>query len=283
MDTTFYKYCGDSGIRIIEDLRLKITPPIEFNDPFELTSRSKFAITKNYMIARLKDTPDFYRPVFVNMQRIGYPHDFEQLIKDLPAQIRLQFPEFKRQMVAALEERDMSALNEASKLFGIFCVSKFATSIRMWSHYANEHKGIVVGLNMANIGTAYGPFERVKYHKVRRAINPWINPKSPQWFTDILDTFLIKSCDWSYENEFRRIFQLKHLICPPIDKDKKHHYLFDISAADILEVIFGCRIERTYEMQVRDALLRRPKTFGHVRLYRCKRHRARFELEAVSC
>ena len=32
-----YKYAGESGLRILEDLRLKITPPNEFNDPFEVT------------------------------------------------------------------------------------------------------------------------------------------------------------------------------------------------------------------------------------------------------
>lgn len=279
----FYKYCGDSGIRIIEDLRLKITPPSEFNDPFELTSRSKFAITKEYMIARLKDAPDFYRPVFEDMQRDGYPHDFHTFMQELPAQIRFHFSEFRRRMVAALENRDMHALNEASQKFGVFCVSKVATSICMWSHYGNEHTGIAVGLNMRNIGKAYGPFDRVKYRKSRHAINQWIDRKSPQWFNDILDTFFTKSKDWSYEREFRRIFQLKELMCSPIDKDGKRHYFYDIRGADLLEVIFGCRINSTYEMQVRKALLRRPETFGHVKLYRCKRHGTRFELECTPC
>ena len=30
-----YKYCGDLGVEILEKLELKVTPPNQFNDPFE--------------------------------------------------------------------------------------------------------------------------------------------------------------------------------------------------------------------------------------------------------
>lgn len=34
---TVYKYCDQRGIDIVENLRLIVTPPNQFNDPFELT------------------------------------------------------------------------------------------------------------------------------------------------------------------------------------------------------------------------------------------------------
>jgi len=35
MTDAVFKYCDARGVSILQDLELKITPPNEFNDPFE--------------------------------------------------------------------------------------------------------------------------------------------------------------------------------------------------------------------------------------------------------
>ena len=37
MDRLLYKYCDRRGIDVLDRLRLKVTPPNRFNDPFEVT------------------------------------------------------------------------------------------------------------------------------------------------------------------------------------------------------------------------------------------------------
>ncbi len=160
----FYKYAGNSGIKIFKDLRLKITPPNEFNDPFELTPRSKFTITLAEMVDRANTSPDQYRGVFEDLKKDGYRYTFEHFITELPKALPAKFSQFRKRMREKLVKNDMKSLNEASAFFGVLCVSKIANNIPMWSHYANDHKGIVIGLDMANIGAAFGPFRNVKYH-----------------------------------------------------------------------------------------------------------------------
>ena len=58
--------------------------------------------------------------------------------------------------------------------------------------------------------------------------------------------------------------------------------ILDISGSDIREIIFGCWISNRYEKRIRKELERRPKTFGHVRLLRCKRSRIKFKLDIIS-
>src|SRR5450432_1717823 len=36
---TIYKYCGKYGLKVLDNLELKITPPNQFNDPFEFTPK----------------------------------------------------------------------------------------------------------------------------------------------------------------------------------------------------------------------------------------------------
>ncbi len=277
-----YKYAGDSGIKVLEDLRLKITPPNEFNDPFELTPRSKFTITLCDMLNRVRTSPEYYRPVFEAMKNDGLTHTFEQFIEILPKLLPNKFNEFRKAMRQSLVEHDMKSLNEASLELGILCVSKLPNSIPMWSYYANHHKGIAIGLDLSKAGNALpGQFGKVRYHKSRRGVNPWLISASREWFKQVTDTIFIKSRDWVHESEYRRVFRLADLVHATPDEKGKRHYLLDIGGSAIQEIIFGCRIDESYERQIRAELDRRAKTFGHVKLFRCKRHDTRFELEIV--
>jgi hypothetical protein len=97
----------------------------------------------------------------------------------------------------------------------------------------------------------------------------------------VTDTIFIKSRDWLYEQEYRRVFRLADLIHAQPDEKGKRHFFLDIDGNDIREIIFGCRTDEAYENRIKAELGRRPKTFGHVKLFRCKRHHSRFELEII--
>jgi hypothetical protein len=279
----FYKYAGDSGIQILEGLRIKITPPNEFNDPFELTPRSKFAITLDEMRGRLKTNPESYRGVWESMRADGHSNTFEELLTELTKQLPLKFKGFEKLMREYLIEKDMKSLNEASEILGIFCVSRISSSIPMWSHYANNHKGVAIGINFSKVGGKLpGTFEQVTYRKTRRGVNPWLLSTNPEWLKQIKDTLFIKSRDWMYEQEYRRVFRLSDLNQTQPDIRGRRHYFLDITGDDINEIIFGCRIDVSYENQIREELCRRPKTFGHIKMFRCKRHDTKFELKIVS-
>lgn len=278
----FYKYAGDSGIKVLQNLRLKVSPPNEFNDPFELTPRSKFTITLNDMLSRVRDCPEYYRGVFEDMKKDGDKQTFEQFVEILPKILPHKFSEFRKLMQKKLVELDMRAINEASQRIGILCVSKRADDIQMWSHYANHHKGIAIGLDLSKAGGALkGQFGEVKYRKPRRGIDPWLASSNPEWFKQITETIFTKGQDWIHESEYRRVFRLVDLIHTKPDKNGCRHYLLDIDGDAIREVIFGCRIEKPNKTLIMDQLQRRPKTFGHVKLFQCKRHDTKYELEIL--
>ena len=278
-----YKYAsGESGIKVLQDLRLKITPPNEFNDPFELTPRSKFTITLNDMLNRVRNCPEYYRGVFEDMKKDGHSQTFEQFIETLPKVLPIKFKEFRNLMRKKLVERDMQVINEASRTNGILCVSKKPNSIQMWSHYANHHKGIAIGLDLSKAGGALkGLFGEVKYRKPRRGVDPWLLPPNPEWFKQMKETIFTKGQEWIHESEYRRVFRLADLTHAMPDEKGNRHYLLDIGGDAIREIILGCRMEKPEESLITNELQRRPKTFGHVKLFRCKRHDTKYELEIL--
>src|SRR5262245_58704781 len=51
-----YKYCDTRGIDILQSLHLKVTPPIEFNDPFEFMPRLELRLSKESVAKRMSST-----------------------------------------------------------------------------------------------------------------------------------------------------------------------------------------------------------------------------------
>jgi hypothetical protein len=274
-----YKYAGDSGFRILEDLRLKITPPNEFNDPFEITPRSQFAVSLASQLDKVQTNPEYYRQVYEEMHQVGIFGDtFEQFIDGLPEALRRDFAKYKKSSKQELETCDMKSLDDASKYLGILCLSKPPNSIPMWSYYANHHRGVVFGLDIDRIGGPYsGPSGLVNYRKQRARINPYIPPS--------LDAFIrlifTKSVEWKHEHEYRRVFQLSGLICRPSKKAGVNNYFWNISGDAIQEIIFGCRASDRLKRKIFGEIDRRKKTFGHIRLLRCVRHPSKFELKII--
>jgi len=167
----FYKYAGHSGIKVLEDLRLKVTPPNEFNDRFELTPRSKLTVTLDYLLGLLRNEPEWFRRPYEEMvQNDKYPHNFERFLSNLPRVIPLKFKEFKRRYREELIKNDIKSIDEAGRVMGILCVSRSNNSIAMWSHYANHHQGVVFGLHLVHSCFTSGyatEFRAVRYRKNR--------------------------------------------------------------------------------------------------------------------
>ena len=117
-----YKYAGDSGFKILEDLRLKITPPNEFNDPFEITPHSKTARHLPEMLEAARTNPQSYRSVYENMKSDGaFTGSFEEFVAGLPRALRYYHSQYKHLSKKEIRKRDAQVLDDISKELGILC------------------------------------------------------------------------------------------------------------------------------------------------------------------
>ena len=90
------------------------------------------------------------------------------------------------------------------KGIGVISLSETCDNLLMWSHYADEHRGMVLELDTSDSFFAkktehHRHLRRVKYRKQR------LTEKHPEKtdYESLMDLFFIKSDDWQYEKEYR--------------------------------------------------------------------------------
>lgn len=237
-----YKYCDTYGIeRILEDLELKIPYISAVNDPLECSPvfhcpddnaiESSFQFSLNGAII----PPAKYKQLFKS-----YKQTIQNLLKTLP--------------------KDVTKVNKKSCLLS---VSKTAQNIVMWAHYAEKHKGGVIGIDFDKIHPNANEqlgilMQPVDYDNKRVKINvlEWYEKGTDE--ETIRKFSLTKSDSWDYEEEFRAAFPKEYMeelqqeglsnfrkIKP---EDTEESWLLKLNPASIKEVVFGLNANDLKEM-----------------------------------
>jgi Protein of unknown function (DUF2971) len=89
----------------------------------------------------------------------------------------------------------ISSIRAAVGKIGIFSMSKLSDDILMFSHYANNHKGIVLEFEVEEGQEPFQEVESVRY----------ATTMAPVTASNALDLILIKSWQWTYEQEVRAL------------------------------------------------------------------------------
>ena len=118
----------------------------------------------------------------------------------------------------------------AAKL-GLLCFSKSWRNLVLWSHYADEHKGICLGFDVPE-----SCLHEVKYVPGRLQFEQLVADEDQ--LQQLLRT---KFKDWGYEAEYRRIVCL-HKTC---EANNLHFWPFG-SDLELREVVLGarCRVQK---------------------------------------
>jgi hypothetical protein len=93
---------------------------------------------------------------------------------------------------------------EFSKHYGLICFSKRWDNILLWSHYADKHKGLVLGFDVSKENCI-----EVGYTAERLKINCRKAVEQTEHMNKILfDLLGTKAIDWDYEKEVRIVTKL---------------------------------------------------------------------------
>lgn len=166
----------------------------------------------------------------------GFNDPFEFKLRDL------KLEEIKdREWISSLRKQengdklgdDDSILNDIYNLyyseinkFGIVCYSELNNNILMWSHYADNHKGICLGFEFNDTNSS-GVYP-VKYSDDYPNLE--FTPEKI-WSLDGMSKIMFQKSDcWAYEKEWRTIV---------VEGNVLHEY-----KGTLKEVIFGCRTNK---------------------------------------
>ena len=254
MGNVGYKYCDQLGVvKILGSLELKLPYISQVNDPLECL-------------------PFFYCPNDKSAIEAKYLSILERR-NMLPSADYKQKLE-KSEIHKIIEKSQKELQKKWNQQKGcLLSVSKTAQNTVMWAHYADKHKGAVIGIDFNNIFPDTNRergilMDAVSYseHRPKITMLPELVPE------EFLKTLLTKSAEWSYEKEFRTIFLVDHLeilrqqgLACLKDFNGKETWFLRLNPESIREIVFGLYAEESLKLAI-SKLIERPE-LQHVKLY----------------
>lgn len=274
---SLFKYCDARGVDILKSLRLKVSPPNQFNDPFEFLPEVDLCMDQTDLKKWLTD-PKRIRSAWMKRGRRIPLTDFSIAYK---AKVESFGPEQVDDTRSMLQEvtvrRQHGVVDSISKTRALACYSEIPDNFLMWSHYTDGHRGIVVEFDLKS--PFFSPpanLMPVSYRSDR--VSARVDTKGFAFDEHELSVVRTKSLAWSYEREWRQLFQLKD--CTRVHNPKgPPSFYVSIPSDAIASVRFGVRCAKKTEMKVR-RLKERPD-LQHVRLWQALLHERDFKLNIL--
>ena len=241
LNSNIYRYRNfQQGLEMIEKLELYLSNPIGFNDPFDCyEGLVDFKVTKEFEREYLTKT-------------IGKMGVIQREQRRKVEKQTLKNPQLLR-----IEE----FFESQKKQFGICCFSWDNKSIVMWAHYADNHKGICIGIKNLN------PVQEGLYGIY--SVN-YVSEIKKYQFTSFDDEkywehwLLTKSSAWEYEKEVRLI-------------SKSYNGKLKFPKEAITEIYLGLLVSKENENKVIESLVMHNFT-KDIKLYRMTIDKKTFSL-----
>jgi len=261
MDRLLYKYCDDRGVDVLDRLRLKVTPPDRFNDPFEFTPQMREISSEASLGYVLNQNA--MREIYPKLRESGrfsgsfaaFKHEVGRRSPELAKALSETFPQIA-------EDFRRGFVDTISKTFGVICLSTTCDDILMWGHYTNSHTGMLIGFAREHDFWQRSELQPVEYSTNRAIFDPSIERDDPKHQLQTKAIIRCKSSHWAYEKEWRQIQLLAG--CVEESDGEKINYYISIPPSVISCVIVGCRFAIDNRTALETILSRRE--FSHVDL-----------------
>lgn len=272
MNNTVYKYLPKARRTYFENELLRITQPIDLNDPFECLPRY---VTIEEIIFIFKNALE------KNIDKINNsslsPDEKNNLIENLISKIDNEILRIKNNnednYLRTFFKKNAEHINSS---IGILSLSERWDNPLMWAHYTDSHKGFCVGFdsnsdffqkNNNHENDLKKWFVPVKYDNNRAEI-----PTESGYFISY-DVLFTKSPDWEYEKEVRLLLLLEYA-------EKKFPgnpydiFLYRVPHKIIKEVLVGINTSEQDLVTIKEFCIGK-----NIPLFKCKISDFKFQVE----
>jgi hypothetical protein len=252
---------------------VKYTPIEEFNDPFEGLLRNFFPHEFEDLVRRAREavqTEQTWRK-FCDSAPAKDKQELYHYRKDVPAGLLDLDSCFKVGLDITTKGMMERYPQSFSEHYGMVCFSARFDSILMWSHYAENHKGVVIGYH----SRFFRPLYPVQYRKERVPLPVGQftkrkgDPPLSMWHVKALTT---KFIDWAYEQEWRGVERREKLLKTKV-KDSVVLYS-KVPPQTVASIYIGTRTDEA----LRSECLAFARQHPTCRLYRARYHDRDFAL-----
>ena len=224
MPERLFKYTtADTAAKILSNQSLRWSSPDAFNDPFDL--KDYFHVDFSWSDLR-EDVLERLQEIIYSPQEPSFPdaNELAEIIKGWRQSFRGLAPEYTRYFLRdalsgpfaeceRLAEVERNHWLEEKEIVRILCFAERPDNLLMWSHYAEQHAGVVLEFETKLFEqSASSHAIKVTYSDVvptpftYQQFLDYLLGRKP--FPDVTDDYTIavassKSTHWSYEEEWR--------------------------------------------------------------------------------
>lgn len=263
-------YKAEFGLNALNNLELRTSIPNSLNDPFELSPNidtTQFTQQRCETFLRADHNVEMWYQLEGRQRGFTSKKQFKRwYLKDIPRRAAALLPN----VPTNVEDARKAFADTFSEHWRIVCTSRTAESVLMWSHYADNHSGLVIEFT-----TTEPPFSQIGDDCILTVVYSdkkaeyFHSNKLPQFLKRMFTVAATKARDWAYEQEIR-------IVVAPSPKTLRADQFLPLSPRSITAVFLGCRSSPATKTSVHSAL-RRPE-LGHVRLLQAELHPSEYAL-----
>jgi Protein of unknown function (DUF2971) len=271
-----YKYLSPDRICVIRDCTIRFTQYGDFNDPFELNPNID-KIAEESEIRKIVDR-DFVQIIEEEYDKnpiiSAYisKESFIQLAESQKEHVKNGVLGMEPELVGLIPAMLQKATNS---LLGALSLSEIPNHELMWSHYANEHRGYVIGFDSEHQFFNQKKNDTDELRHLRKINYRERPPVINLMKTSGAELFFVKSLKWKYESEWRMLMPLADS-SRIIEKQPYPVHLFNFPIGSVTEIIFGERMS-VQDKEIIKSLVNDRK-YQHIKLCQARLDNASFEI-----
>jgi len=269
----FRYYKVQRGLEVLNKLEVRASLATELNDPFELSPNiDPGQFDQRHIEAVLRQDHHIEDAYHKEGYQRGFTSkkDFKRwYLKDVPRRAAEQLPKIARNVESWKHEFARSFDN----YWRIVCASFVYDSILMWSHYADDHRGLVLAFDTTQVPFCQIPQDcwlTVNYSNKK----PYYlySHKQAEFRRKMFAVAASKASPWAYERELR-------IILP--DTSLRDRHFLPLAPESVAAVYCGCRISRADKTAVE--LASRAPHLKHVELWLATLDECEYALKFNRC
>ena len=212
-----YKYLDVEGaIKTLGNLSIKFSSPLSLNDPFE-GLYGDVADEDREELRRLLFDARYYEKKWVTIceERLGMSRENALLsldfVEDSSDSFNFWFGQQYQLFADAMHRRFGKMHRDVLVFKAITCFSAKWNDLLMWGHYADKHRGCVIGFDTEKLSSQVGTPLPVKYPEDNRRVP--MPAKRNDALQRATEAMMTKPREWKYEEEWRIISKIADLAC----------------------------------------------------------------------
>lgn len=228
----FFKYFGVERIGFFDDLLVRFSQLSSLNDPFEVSGVVDSSDLLDHLLKQSrKKAKDAWNRLPISYRTDGRADDFRKVAEEEEEFIREISSGYK------IGTQLKSFINHVA---GVFCVTTDHDNLLMWSHYASNHRGFVIGMKSGHeFFKKKGPGLTFPIRKVTYSDSRGVSSRNMGREGALGPIIYEKSLPWAYEKEYRLVRSFRDFD-PSTDLLKEPAIYMDLVAlpADLIERIY---------------------------------------------